>query len=34
MKWYMQVLIGLGLGVKRNWHILLGLVIQLVDITG
>ena len=27
MKLYMQVLIALGLGLKRNWHIFLGLVL-------
>jgi len=27
MKLYMQVLIALGLGLKRNWHILVGLVL-------
>ena len=26
MKLYMQVLIALGLGLKRNWHIFAGLV--------
>ena len=27
MKFYMQVLIALGLGLKRNWHIFLGLIL-------
>lgn len=30
MKLYMQVLIALGLGLKRNWHIFLGLVLGIV----
>ena len=30
MKLYMQVLIALGLGLKRNWHILLGLILGVV----
>ena len=30
MKLYMQVLIALGLGLKRNWHIFLGLVLGVV----
>jgi len=30
MKLYMQILIALGLGLKRNWHILLGLVLGVV----
>ena len=29
MKLYMQVLIALGLGLKRNWHIFLGLVLGI-----
>ena len=27
MKFYMQVLIALGLGLKRNWHIFAGLIL-------
>ena len=27
MKLYMQVLIALGLGLKRNWHIFAGLIL-------
>lgn len=30
MKLYMQVLIALGLGLKRNWHIFLGLVLGVI----
>ncbi len=30
MKFYMQVLIALGLGLKRNWHIFAGLVLGIV----
>ena len=30
MKLYMQVLIALGLGIKRNWHILAGLVLGII----
>lgn len=30
MKLYMQVLIALGLGLKRNWHIFLGLILGVV----
>ena len=30
MKLYMQVLIALGLGLKRNWHILLGLILGVI----
>lgn len=30
MKFYMQVLIALGLGLKRNWHIFVGLVLGVV----
>lgn len=30
MKLYMQVLIALGLGLKRNWHILLGLIFGVI----
>ena len=30
MKFYMQVLIALGLGLKRNWHIFAGLVLGVI----
>ena len=30
MKLYMQVLIALGLGLKRNWHIFAGLVLGVI----
>ena len=30
MKFYMQVLIALGLGLKRNWHIFTGLVLGVI----
>ena len=30
MKLYMQVLIALGLGLKRNWHIFAGLLLGIV----
>ena len=30
MKFYMQVLIALGLGLKRNWHIFAGLVLGVL----
>ena len=30
MKLYMQVLIALGLGLKRNWHIFVGLILGVV----
>ena len=30
MKLYMQVLIALGLGIKRNWHILAGLILGVI----
>ena len=30
MKLYMQVLVALGLGLKRNWHIFLGLVLGVI----
>lgn len=30
MKLYMQVLIALGLGLKRNWHIFLGLILGIL----
>ena len=30
MKLYMQVLIALGLGLKRNWHIFAGLVLGVL----
>ena len=29
MKLYMQVLIALGLGLKRNWHIFAGLILGI-----
>ena len=30
MKFYMQVLIALGLGLKRNWHIFAGLILGVI----
>ena len=30
MKFYMQVLIALGLGLKRNWHIFAGLILGVL----
>ena len=30
MKLYMQVLIALGLGLKRNWHIFAGLILGVI----
>ena len=30
MKLYMQVLIALGLGLKRNWHIFAGLILGVL----
>ena len=30
MKFYMQVLIALGLGLKRNWHIFAGLLLGIL----
>lgn len=30
MKLHMQILIALGLGIKRNWHIFLGLILGIV----
>ncbi|MCQ2743958.1 MAG: dicarboxylate/amino acid:cation symporter [bacterium] len=31
MKLYMQVLIALGLGLKRNWHIFVGLILGIIS---
>ena len=33
MKLYMQVLIALGLGLKRNWHIFAGLILGVFAMT-
>ena len=30
MKLHMQVFIALGLGIKRNWHIFLGLILGII----
>ena len=30
MAWYMQILIALGLGIKRNWHIFVGLILGVL----